>query len=108
MNMDSQWSKQETCFARVTRCGSLSITTPVSLLANDFNVRSVLHRQDSSAAVYQICVNHVAKNGCKNLKVHQRLASKTGLPRSGKKFWKMKNFPGQGKVRELHLQSGKF
>ena len=26
----------------------------------------------------------------------------TGLPRSGKKFWKMKmkNFPGQGKVRE--------
>ena len=32
----------------------------------------------------------------------------SGLPRSGKKFWKMKNFPGQGKVRELHLQSGKF
>ena len=31
-----------------------------------------------------------------------------GLPRSGKKFWKMKNFPGQGKVRELHFQSGKF
>ena len=32
----------------------------------------------------------------------------TGLPRSGKKFWKMKNFPCQGKVRELHFQSGKF
>ena len=32
----------------------------------------------------------------------------TGLPRSGKKFWKMKNFPGQGKVRELHFQLGKF
>ena len=31
----------------------------------------------------------------------------SGLPRSGKKFWKMKNFPGQGKVRELHFQSGK-
>ena len=31
-----------------------------------------------------------------------------GLPRSGKKFWKMKKFPGQGKVRELHFQSGKF
>ena len=28
----------------------------------------------------------------------------TGLPRSGKKFWKMKNF----QVRELHFQSGKF
>ena len=24
------------------------------------------------------------------------------------KLWKMKNFPGQGKVRELHFQSGKF
>ena len=32
----------------------------------------------------------------------------TGLPRSGKKFWKMKKIPGQGKVRELHFQSGKF
>ena len=32
----------------------------------------------------------------------------SGLPRSGKKFWKMKKFPGQGKVRELHFQSGKF
>ena len=35
----------------------------------------------------------------------------TGLPRSGKKFWKMKKmktFPGQGKVRELHFQSVKF
>ena len=36
------------------------------------------------------------------------IRSKAGLPRSGKKFWKMKNFPGQGKVRELHFQSGKF
>ena len=32
----------------------------------------------------------------------------TGLPQSGKKFWKMKNVPGQGKVREFHFQSGKF
>ena len=24
-----------------------------------------------------------------------------GLPGSGKKFWKMKNVPGQGKVREF-------
>ena len=32
----------------------------------------------------------------------------TGLPQSGKKFWKMKKFPGQGKVRELDFQSGKF
>ena len=27
------------------RCGSLSITTPVSLLANKFDVQSVLHGQ---------------------------------------------------------------
>ena len=33
---------------------------------------------------------------------------KAGLPHSGKKFRKMKTFPGQGKVRELHFQSGKF
>ena len=32
----------------------------------------------------------------------------TGLPRSGKTFWKMKYFPGQGKVREFHFQSVKF
>ena len=31
-----------------------------------------------------------------------------GLPWSGKKFWKMKKNPGQGKVREFHFQSGKF
>ena len=36
------------------RCGSLSITTPVSLLANEFDVRSVLQRQVSLAAVNQI------------------------------------------------------
>ena len=33
------------------RCGSLSITT---LLANELDVRSVLHGQVSSAAFYQI------------------------------------------------------
>ena len=31
-----------------------------------------------------------------------------GLPRSGKKVWKMKFFPGQGKVREFQFYSGKF
>ena len=46
-------------------CGSLSITTPVSLLANEFDVRSVLHGQVSYAAAIQICVGHEAMNGCK-------------------------------------------
>ena len=37
-------------------CGSLSITITVSLLANEFDVRSILHGQVSSAAVNQIYV----------------------------------------------------
>ena len=61
---DSQWSKQEVCFACATRCGALSITTPVSLQANKFDVRSVLHRQKGLAAVNQIRVIHEAMNGC--------------------------------------------
>ena len=52
------------------RRGSLSITAPVPLLANEFDVRSVLHGQVSLAAVNQICVIHEAMNGCKNLKIH--------------------------------------
>ena len=36
------------------------------------------------------------------------MSSSAGLPRSGKKFWKMKLFQGLGKVREFHFQSGKF
>ena len=48
------------------RRGSLSITTPVSFLANEFDVRSVLHGQVSLAAVYPIYVFHEAMNGCKN------------------------------------------
>ena len=34
------------------RCGSLSITTPVSLLANEFDLRSVLYGQVSLTGVY--------------------------------------------------------
>ena len=58
------------------RCGLVSITSPVSLLANEFDVRSVLHLRVSLAAVNQIYVFHRAINGCKNLKIHLRLASK--------------------------------
>ena len=45
------------------RCGSLSITTPVSLLANEFNVGNVLHGHVSLAAVNQSRVIHEAMNG---------------------------------------------
>ena len=50
-------------------CGLLSITTPVSLLANEFHVRSILHGQVSLAAVNQIYVIHEAMNDCRNLKI---------------------------------------
>ena len=52
------------------RCGLLSITTPVSFLANGFDVRSVLDEKVSLAAVNQIFVFHEAMNGCKNVKIH--------------------------------------
>ena len=42
----------------------------VSLLANEFDVRSVLHRQVSLEAVNQIYVIHEVMNDCKNLKIH--------------------------------------
>ena len=59
----SQWSKQEAKLLHVRlRCGWLSITTPVSLLVNVPNVRSVLHPQVSMAAVNHICVIHEAMN----------------------------------------------
>ena len=58
------------------RCGSLSITTTVSLLANEFVVRSVLHGLVSLAAVSQIFVIHDTLNVFKNLKTYQRLGFK--------------------------------
>ena len=51
------------------RCGSLSITTPISLLTNEFDVRSVLHGQVRLAAVYLMCVFHEDMNGCKKRKI---------------------------------------
>ena len=47
------------------RCGLLSITSPVSLLANEFDVRSVLHGQVSLAAVNHMYVFHEVRNSCK-------------------------------------------
>ena len=39
-------------------------------LANELDVRSVLHGKMSSADVNKICVIHKAMNGCKNVKIH--------------------------------------
>ena len=54
------------CDSGVARCQSQL----VSLLANEFDVRSVLHGQVSLVAVNQICVIHEAMNGRQNLKIH--------------------------------------
>ena len=51
---NSQWSKHKLVLHVKLRCGSLSITTPVSHLANEFDVRSKLHGQVSLIAVKQI------------------------------------------------------
>ena len=42
-------------------------STPVPLLTNEFDVRSVMHRQVSLAAVNYIFVIHEAMDGCKKL-----------------------------------------
>ena len=67
MNTESQWSKQEAFLHVRLGCGLLSITTTVSLLVNEFDVRRVLHGQVSLAAINQICVIHEAMNGCKKI-----------------------------------------
>ena len=51
---------------------SLSITTNVSLLANELDVRSVSHGQVSLAAVDHICIIHEAMNGCKHINLRFR------------------------------------
>ena len=48
----------------------LSITTIVSLLANEFDVQSQLAWQVSLVAVNPIYVFHEVLDSCKNLKIH--------------------------------------
>ena len=52
------------------RCSSLSITTPLPLLGNEFDIPSVMHVQMSLSAVNQSYVFHEVMNGYKNLKIH--------------------------------------
>ena len=68
MNTDSQWSKQEACFAHATQVWLAVNHNTSALLVNEFDVRSILHRQVSSAAVNQIYVFHEAMDGCKKNK----------------------------------------
>ena len=70
MHTDSQWSRQEACFACATQVW-LTVNHNTSVTSGDeFDVRTVLHRQVSLAAANQIYVIHEAMNGCKNLKIH--------------------------------------
>ena len=55
------------CDSGVVRCQS---EHQYHFLANEFDVRIVLHGQVSLTVVNQICVIHEAMNGCKNLRIH--------------------------------------
>ena len=70
MNTDANRANKRLVLHVRLGCGLLSIKSPVSLLANEFDVRSVLHGRVSLATVNQMCVLHAAMNGCKNLKTH--------------------------------------
>ena len=67
--MDNQWSKQEARLHVQLRCGLLSITTPVSHLANESDVRSKLHGQVSLATVNQILCGSLGYEWSQNSKV---------------------------------------
>ena len=62
--------KQEACFACATPVWLAYNHESVLLLANEFDVRSVLHGQVGLAATNQIFVIHEAMGGCKNRKIH--------------------------------------
>ena len=54
MNMEANGAKNKLVFHMRLLCGSMSNTTPVSHLANEFDVPSELHGQVSLAAFNQI------------------------------------------------------
>ena len=76
------------------RCGSLAITSGSDiyrslLLANEFDVWSVLHGQVSLAAVNRIGVIHEAMNGCKNLKFIKGLFRKCKYASNKRICWRI-------------------
>ena len=53
------------------RCGPMSITTPLSHLANEFDVLSEFTRtRELGSCQSNCCVIHGAMNGCNVLKIH--------------------------------------
>ena len=55
---------------QIMLCCSLSITTPVSPLVNEFDIRNVLHEQVSLKALKHIYVFHEAMAVCYCLNIY--------------------------------------
>ena len=70
MNTESQWSKQEACFARATQVW-LAVNYNTSVTSGELiRCSKRMHGQVSLAAVNQLYVMHEAVKGCKTLKIH--------------------------------------
>ena len=74
----AKWSEQEACFVRVAQVW-LAVNHNTSDTSGEWiwcSKRIVLHVKVRLAFVNQIYVFHEAMNGCKSLKIHNRLTSK--------------------------------
>ena len=59
--------------------------------------------QKSKKLLYKITELEKSKNLCNRHKQVGQIIIPIRVATVREKFWKMKNFPGQGKVRELHF-----
>ena len=69
MNRDSQWSKQDACFARATQA-LLAVNHYINVTSDECIRCSKGIAQVSLTAANQIYVFHEAMNESKNLKIH--------------------------------------
>ena len=78
LNTDSQWSKQEACFARATQVW-LAVNHNTSV-TSFWRMNSMFEINCNGKVAWQLSINffvvHEAMNGCQNLKIHLRLALK--------------------------------
>ena len=68
MNTDSQWSKQETCFACATHVWLAVIHNTSFTSGESARYSKRITLEVSLATVNHICVIHEAMNGCKKSK----------------------------------------
>ena len=71
MNMDSQWSRQEACFACATQVW-FAVNHNTSVISGECIRCSKRIAQESELGSCQsiFYVVHEAMNGCKNMKIH--------------------------------------